>query len=299
MKMNFIGWKSSFIKILCLTTLLVYSFSAFGRTPMPKKCSPKTRRKMIRKVKKIFPNIKKTSFCRFFGSKQMLSFHSFTKKVNSKFEFYIESPTSIFIEKKPRGFSTPAKTINKILIVPFENKKDIKKVAKKLMKLSLVKALGKKKIYCHVSTDAPGSTAYYYCTTFKSKSSTLNKSKPGVKYYQSLANPAYNKKKGKFKLYEYVIPLKSMNKKVKRWKKALQNKKVKDFIAKNKDSMVVLKNWHQDYLTIIPKNKKSKKLIVVFGKNYGRKPTKSIINVCEGVSYYKCIMDGNKKINQR
>jgi hypothetical protein len=113
-----------------------------------------------------------------------------------------------------------------------------------------------------------------------------------------LANPSYHKKKGNLRLYEYAIPLKKMNKKIKRWKQASRNKKVKNFIAKNKNSMVVLKNWHQDYLTIIPKNKKLKKLVVVFGKNHGRLKTTSIINVCENVKYIKCIMDGNRRLNK-
>ncbi|MGM0597131.1 MAG: hypothetical protein ACQES9_08845 [Myxococcota bacterium] len=243
--------------------------------------------------------MKSTGRCRFFGSKQILNFSSYSNKINSKLEFYIQSPNSIFFKKSSGGLFKKAKTINKILIVPFENKKQMKKMGKKLLKLKLVKALGKKKIYCNVSTDIPGSVAYYYCSTFKSKSRTLNIYKPGVKYYQVLANPSYHKKRGNLILREYAIPLKKMNKKIKRWKQASRNKKVKDFIAKNKNSMVVLRNWHQDYLTIVPENKKLKKLVVVFGKNRGRLKTTPIINVCENVRYSKCIIDGNRSLNKK
>ncbi len=276
-----------------------------SRSPAPRSCPKKTTTGLVRLMQRHFPGLSSLAGnggCRWFGLTQQVSFTSFTIKGSHRTTFYVHDPMGL---KEGVGDIHPAfsdrqrRKKERTALVPFQSKAQVQTTARRIEALPFIKkTLGTKQLFCSASTDAPGSTAYYHCSTKLVKTSSilmkLTGHRPGVILQQQLNLQG---KPGGLEVYSWRFKAVTLPSDARRWRAARQNPRVKAFLKKHPHSWVSLESWHQDYLTLSPKNPKAAKMIIVFARRISWKETKTtpLLKICEGLPHYTCIGKANRE----
>lgn len=327
-----------------LAALLLVAIAALGlpvrgvaRSPAPPICggSETTQRaaekRAVALAKRLFPAIAFTvpsRGCRHFGfsmdAPMQVPFGDYElSDPAARVTFRLKEPMGILYDRSPERF----------LLLPFPSRDALTKTARMLRSHPLIKnAFGSRPLACTADTDAPGSTAYYACTTGQSPPSAIGLEVSGhtpvVKLRQAMDHPDYARRGTLEDLFEktrrdraaprgrrgsadpprqvppepaplvvteYSLPVTRLLPKTRAWTEVRMTPEVLAFVAAQPAAIATLAQWHQDYLTLWAPLAPGHNLVVVWSTAYRRGQIPQVIHACRNTKPMDCVFQARRR----